>query len=86
MTTSPPPSGPRTVRVADLLSLRTTTGTVVLPAEGRTAVALSGVDQVAWQLTAESASADAPSSLVDDESITPALRRLSALGIVHEAP
>jgi hypothetical protein len=85
MTATPPPSGPRPVRAADLLSLRTTSGTVVLPAEGRTAVALSGVDQVAWELAAESASADALSSLLDDESITSALRRLSALGIVREA-
>lgn len=84
MTTAPPPSGRRRVRATDLLSHRTTTGTVVLPAEGRAAVALSGVDQTTWQLVADSA-ADAASPPVDDDSTAPALRRLSTLGIVREA-
>jgi hypothetical protein len=86
MTTAPGRAADRWARCGDALSYRTTTGAVVLPADGRTAVTLSGVEHAVWAFTAEPATIDTLAVLADGASVRSALARLSAAGIVRAVP
>ncbi len=86
MTTAPGRAAGRWARCADAICSRTATGAVVLPADGRTAVTLSGVEHAIWAFTAEPATIDTLTVLADGASVRSVLARLSALGLVREVP
>lgn len=76
----------RWARCGDALLSRKATGAVVLPADGRTAVTLSEVEQAVWAFTAEPTTLETLTVLADPQSLRSALDHLAALGLVREAP
>lgn len=76
----------RWARCGDALLSRKATGAVVLPADGRTAVTLSEVEQAVWAFTAEPTTLETLTVLADPQSLRSALDHLSALGLVREVP
>ena len=84
MTAAPGRAAGRWARCGGALSSRTSSGAVVLPAGGDTAVALSGLEQSVWAHAAEPVTVDALAPLADPTSVAAALERLAALGLVHE--
>ncbi len=84
MTTAPRRAAGRWARCGDALGYRTTRGAVVLPAGGRAAVSLSGVEHAVWALTAEPATIETLTASVDAVPVRAALAELAARGVVHE--
>jgi hypothetical protein len=66
-------------------SLRTSTGTVVLVAGGRAAVALSEGEHLAWAELDQQQTVDGPTPGSDPASWPAAMARLAGIGAVVEA-
>jgi hypothetical protein len=88
VTAAPPRVASRWARCGDVLSSSTTSGTVVLPADGRTAVTLSPAEQALWVAATEPATAESLASQSPLASRAGAahadLVRMAGLGIVRE--
>ena len=76
------------VRCGDVLSYTSLGGTVVLPADGRTAVTLSAAEHALWAATAEPATVETLAALIgaDAQAAGATAARLARLGIVREVP
>lgn len=83
MTSAPGRATGTWARCGGILSYRTSGGTVVLPLSGRTAMTLSGVEDVLWTAAAEPTPADALVALAGD-SAPAALAELAGLGLMCE--
>jgi hypothetical protein len=84
VTIAPGPAGGRWARCGGALYSRTSTGTMILPVDGRTAVSLSDAEHAVWVLTAEPATVDTLTTSVDASSVWSALANLTALGVVRK--